>query len=67
MLGCQKTACFFIYYDKFILKLFKNYKEIESKYETNISLTYEIPEADKEFLKEKLITITKNQTLITFF
>lgn len=50
-----------------ILKLFKNYKEIESKYETNISLTYEIPEADKEFLKEKLITITKNQTLITFF
>ena len=50
-----------------ILKLFKNYKEIESKYETNISLTYEIPEADKDFLKEKLITITKNQTLITFF
>ena len=49
-----------------ILKLFKNYKEIDSKYETNISLTYEIPEDDKEFLKEKLITITKNQTLITF-
>ena len=24
------------------------------------------PEDDKDFLKEKLITITKNQTLITF-
>ena len=49
-----------------ILKLFRNYKEVDSKYETNISLTYEIPEDDKDFLKEKLITITKNQTLITF-
>ena len=49
-----------------ILKLFKNYKEIYSKYETNITLTYEIPESDKDFLREKLITITKNQTLISF-
>ena len=49
-----------------ILKLFRNYKEIDSKYETNISLTYEIPESDKDFLKEKLISLTKNQTLITF-
>ena len=50
-----------------ILKLFKNYTEIESKYETNISITYEIPEADKEILKEKIISLTKNQTLISFF
>lgn len=49
-----------------ILKLFKNYKEIESKYEANVSITYEIPEADKAFLEEKLISMTKNQTLITF-
>lgn len=50
-----------------ILKLFKNYKEIESKYETNISITYEIPESDKDMLQEKLITMTKNQTQISFF
>lgn len=50
-----------------ILKLFKNYKEVESKYETNITITYEIPESDKEFLRDRIITITKNQTLITFF
>ena len=50
-----------------ILKLFKNYKEIESKYETNISITYEIPETEKDILKEKIISLTKNQTLISFF
>jgi len=49
-----------------ILKLFKNYKEIDSKYETKISITYEIPEADKDFLKEKVVSLTKNQTLISF-
>ena len=50
-----------------ILKLFKNYKEVESKYETNISITYEIPESDKDILKEKIVSLTKNQTLISFF
>ena len=50
-----------------ILKLFKQYKEIESKYETNISITYEIPVSEKEHLQEKLISLTKNQTLISFF
>lgn len=49
-----------------ILKLFKPYTEIESKYETNISITYEIPENDKQFLCDKLVSLTKNQTLISF-
>lgn len=49
-----------------ILKLFRNYKEIESIYETNISITYEIPESDKAILEEKIISMTKNQTLISF-
>ena len=49
-----------------MLKLFKNYKEVESVYEANISITYEIPESDKEVLKDKIISMTKNQTLISF-
>lgn len=54
-------------YTNEILKLFKNYKEIESKYETKVSITYEIPISDKDFLQEKIISLTKNQTTITFF
>jgi putative IMPACT (imprinted ancient) family translation regulator len=49
-----------------ILKLFKNYLEVESKYETNITLSYEIPVSEKEFFKEKLISLTKNQIHINF-
>lgn len=49
-----------------ILKLFKDYPEIESKYETNITLTYEIPVSEKELLSSKLITITKNQIFISY-
>lgn len=49
-----------------ILKMFKSYKEIDSSYETNITLIYEIPEEDKDKLVDRLITITKNQTLISF-
>lgn len=49
-----------------ILKLFKNYNNTDSKYETNITLCYEIPINDKEFLEEKLITITKNQVFISY-
>ena len=54
-------------YTNEILKLFKNYKEIESKYETKVSITYEIPISDKDFLQEKIISLTKNHTTITFF
>lgn len=49
-----------------ILKLFRNYKEISNKYETNITLIYEIPETDKDSLQEKLVSLTKNQILISF-
>lgn len=50
-----------------IIKLMKDYPEVESSYQANITLTYEIPVDDKIFLKEKLITITKNQIFISFF
>lgn len=50
-----------------ILKLFKDYKEIESNYSTNICITFEIPETDKETLTNKVISLTKNQTLISYF
>lgn len=49
-----------------ILKLFKDYKEIDSNYATNITITYEIPESEKDRLSEKLVTITKNQIFISF-
>lgn len=49
-----------------IFKLFNNYKEIESNYGTNISITYEIPLNNKKDLEEKIITITKNQTIISY-
>ena len=49
-----------------ILKLFKNYLEIDSKYETNITLSYEIPVSEKEYFKEKLVSLTKNQIYIDF-
>lgn len=49
-----------------ILKLFKNYLEIDSKYETNITLSYEIPVSEKEYFKEKLVSLTKNQIYINF-
>lgn len=48
-------------YTNEILKLFKSYPEVESKYETNVSIVYEIPEQDAHDLKEKLIALTKNQ------
>lgn len=50
-----------------MLKIFKDYKEVESKYETNVTITYEIPESKKDELQEKLISFTKNQILISFF
>ena len=34
------------------MKLFKSYPEVESKYETNVSIVYEIPEQDAHDLKE---------------
>ena len=49
-----------------ILKLFKDYPNTESKYETNITLSYEIPVSEKEFLYDKLVSMTKNQVLISF-
>lgn len=49
-----------------IIKLMKGYTEVSSDYQTNISLTYEIPLSDKDFLKEKLVAITKNQIFITY-
>lgn len=49
-----------------MLKLFKNYLEIDSKYETNITLSYEIPVSEKEYFKEKLVSLTKNQIYINF-
>lgn len=49
-----------------ILKLFKDYKEIDSNYATNITITYEIPESEKDRLSEKLVSITKNQIFISF-
>lgn len=49
-----------------ILKLFKGYLEIESKYETNITLSYEIPISEKDYFQEKLVSLTKNQIYITF-
>lgn len=49
-----------------ILKLLNNYKEIESTYGTKISITYEIPLEDKMIIENKIISITKNQTIITF-
>lgn len=50
-----------------IFKLLNNYKEIDSNYGTNITFTYEIPLSEKSFLENKIITITKNQTIITFY
>lgn len=47
-------------YTNEILKLFKNYLEVASKYETNVSITFEIPQEDINFLSDKLITLTKN-------
>ena len=49
-----------------ILKLFKDYINVDSKYETNITLCYEIPVTDKQFLEDKLVTITKNQIFISY-
>lgn len=49
-----------------ILKLFKDYKEIDNNYATNITITYEIPESEKDRLSEKLVSITKNQIFISF-
>lgn len=49
-----------------ILKLLNKYTEIESNYGTNISITYEIPLDDKKILEDKIIAITKNQTIISF-
>ena len=49
-----------------ILKHFKDYISVDSKYETNITLCYEIPVTDKQFLEDKLVTITKNQIFISY-
>ena len=49
-----------------ILKLFKDYLNISSNYETNITLSYEIPISEKEYFQEKLVSLTKNQINITF-
>ena len=47
-----------------ILKICKDYKEINSSYLTNVSITYELPESDIASLKENLISLTKNSILI---
>lgn len=49
-----------------IFKLLNTYKEIESNYGTNISITYEIPLNNKNDLQEKIISITKNQAIVSF-
>lgn len=49
-----------------ILKLFKNYKEINSSYETKITLCYEIPVSEKQYFEDKLISTTKNQIFISY-
>ncbi len=61
------TVKFDYIYVNDILKLLKNYKEISNNYETKITLTYEIPEVEKEQLIQKLISTTKNQIQIDVF
>lgn len=43
-----------------ILNLFKNYEIASSTYKENVTITFIIPEKDKEFLVSKVINLTKN-------